>query len=58
MYDLETILNSPELHFEVSESAEPLKKVIEEVEKRYPDFRFNRTEARYQSCIVAIFEKH
>lgn len=46
----------PELAFEISESEYDLKEIIEAVQMQYPGWRFNRTEARYQSCVVAIFE--
>ena len=47
----------PELAFEISESEYDLKDIIEAVQMQYPGWRFNRTEERYLSCVVAIFEK-
>ena len=58
MTDLEMIVNYPELHFEVSENLDHLDEIIAAVEKKYPGYRFDRTEARYISCVMAIFEKH
>lgn len=46
-----------EINFEISECDMPLQKIIKAVEDRYPGFTFNRTEARYDSCLMAIFEK-
>lgn len=47
----------PELAFEISESEYDLREIIEAVEMQYSGWKFSRTEGRYQSCIVAIFEK-
>ena len=49
------VIDDPELSFEISEIEAPLDKIIREIEKRYPGWKFSRTEARYQSCIMAIF---
>lgn len=48
---------SPELSFEISESGMTLDEIIRIVKHDYPGWRFNRTEARYESCIMAVFEK-
>ena len=48
---------SPELSFEISESRMTLDEIIRMVEHDYPGWRFNRTEARYESCVMAVFEK-
>lgn len=53
----EFIIGNPELSFEISECGHPIDDVIEKVEREYPGWKFSRTEARYQSCIMAIFEK-
>ena len=47
----------PELHFEISECGMELDEVIKLIEQRYPGWKFNRTEPRYMSCIMAIFEQ-
>ena len=58
MQELEEVfLGSMEISFEISEAGIPLERVIEIVEAKYPGWRFSRTEARYESCIMAIFEK-
>lgn len=49
------LIGEPELSFEISESKNSLDEIIEAVQKRFPNARFNRTESRYDSCIVAIF---
>jgi len=54
-FSTEIKLISPELSFEISEIEAPLDKIIREIEKQYPGWNFSRTEARYQSCIMAIF---
>lgn len=46
----------PELDFEISESNYDLDTIIKAVEAKYPDYTFNRTESRYISCVMAIFE--
>lgn len=49
---------NPELSFEVSELNISLDELIEYVRKNYgTSWKFNRTEHRYESCIVAVFEK-
>lgn len=53
----EIILGNPELSYEISECGAPLETVIEIVERENPGWKFDRTEARYQSCIMAIFVK-
>lgn len=57
--DNRNIVNSlnVELSFEISESEYTLDQIIRAVEQEYPQFKFNRTESRYDSCIMAIFEK-
>lgn len=50
-------IGGPELSFEISECGMSLDNVIGLVEKSYPGWKFNRTESRYQSCVMAIFEK-
>lgn len=47
---------SRELSFEISECGLSLDEVIRIVEKKFPGWKFNRTESRYESCIMAIFE--
>ena len=51
------VIDDPELSFEISEIEAPLDKIIREIERRYPGWKFSRTEARYQSCIMAIFSR-
>lgn len=47
-----------ELSVEISESGKSLDEVIEYVHQHYgPRWKFNRTEGRYESCIMAIFEE-
>lgn len=50
-------LGGPFLEFEISESNFSLDDIIKAVEIRYPDYKFWGTESRYESCIMAIFEK-
>lgn len=50
-------VGGPELSFEVSESEYHLDRIIRAVENLYPEYKFNRTEARYDSCVIAIFER-
>lgn len=50
-------IGGPELSFEISECDMDLMDIIEMIEKDWPGWRFNRTEKRYQSCMMAIFEK-
>ena len=50
-------LELSEISFEISELDLPLKDIIEAVEAKYPEYKFNRTEPRYKSCIMAIFER-
>ena len=46
------------LEVEISELDVSLDEVIVYVRKHYGEkWRFNRTEARYESCIIAIFEE-
>ena len=47
----------PELSFEISESEFSLDEIIKWVEREYPGWKFDRTEARYISCLMAIFTK-
>lgn len=51
-----SFLTTIEISFEISECELSLNEIIEEVEKKYPEFKFSRTEPRYESCIMAIFE--
>lgn len=47
---------SPELSFEISESNISIDELEAFVKKAYgPRWKFDRTEARYESCIMAIF---
>ena len=47
---------SRELSFEISESNYTHDEIIKAVEQQFPGYKFNRTESRYDSCIMAIFE--
>lgn len=51
-------LESMEISFEISESGLTIDEVKAIVEAKYPGWKFNRTESRYDSCIMAIFEKN
>ena len=55
--ELENVIVDPMLEFEISECDATLDEIIKAVEDAYCDFKFCRTEARYESCIFAIFEK-
>ena len=53
---------NPELSFEISEIDKPIHELIDELQEYVKDrygkhWKFNRTEKRYMSCIVAIFEE-
>lgn len=50
-------IGGPELSFEISECDMDLMEIVEMIEKDWPGWKFNRTESRYQSCMMAIFEK-
>ena len=50
-------IGGPFLEFEISECEVPLDDIIAAVEKNYPDWKFWATEPRYESCIMAIFER-
>lgn len=53
---LETM--NPTLEVEISEIDATLDEVILYIQKRYGRrWKFNRTEPRYESCIMAIFEE-
>lgn len=56
---MKDILESLEISIEVevSEAQEPLSEIIKAVESKYPEYRFSRTENRYESCVMAVFEK-
>ena len=50
-------IGDPELAFEISEIDAPLDAIISVISKKYPGWKFSRTEKRYESCVMAIFEK-
>ena len=50
-------LGSPLLEYEISESPYSLDDIISAVEKAHPGYRFDRTEARYESRIMAVFTR-
>lgn len=54
---VDMLLRTAEISFEISESILPLDRIIAEVEKAYPAYKFSRTESRYESCVMAIFER-
>jgi hypothetical protein len=54
---LENVIENPILEFEISECDSTLDEIIEAIENAYCGFKFNHTEARYETCIFAIFEK-
>ena len=48
--------DNPELSFEISELDRPLEEFIAYIEEKYRYiWKFDRTEARYTSCIMAVF---
>ena len=47
----------PEMDFEISEIDAPLEEIIQAIASRYPGWKFSRTEKRYESCVMAIFER-
>ena len=51
------MLSDPELSFEISETNAPLQDIINKIEKEYPGWKFDRTESRYLSCVMAVFVK-
>lgn len=53
--EAESLLASVELSVDISERPLELDEIIKIVEDEYPDFRFDRTESRYRSCLMAIF---
>lgn len=53
---VESMIATAELSFEISESGMTLEQVIKAVEKKYPAFKFDRTEGRYDTCVMAVFE--
>lgn len=57
MNNLMDRIGGPELSFEISECNMDLMEIVEMIEKDWPGWKFNRTESRYQSCVMAIFEK-
>lgn len=58
-YEIEIngIYHQPLVEFEVSDIGIPLNEFIDMVQGKYPKLKFNRTEQRYYSCIMAIFEQ-
>ena len=52
----DAFLETIEISFEISESELSLKEIISIVEQKYPNYKFSRTEPRYESCVMAIFE--
>lgn len=47
-----------ELSFEISESNITIEELTKYVHRRYgKQWKFNRTEHRYESCTMAIFEE-
>lgn len=51
------MISEPELSFEISECDMDLMEIVDIIEKEWPGWKFNRTESRYQSCVMCIFEK-
>ena len=51
------MFNGLELSVEISEEKRTLDEIINAVQIEYPGFRFDRTEQRYQTCIMAVFIK-
>jgi len=49
-------IGGPELSFEISECELPLEEIIKHLEEEFPNWKFDRTEHRYMSCIMAIFQ--
>ena len=50
-------LSGPYLEYEISESPYALEDIIRAVERKHPGYKFDRTEARYLSCVMAIFTR-
>lgn len=51
-------LGNAELSFEISECDASLEEIVEYVHKTYGEkWKFSRTEKRYMSCVMAIFEE-
>lgn len=44
-----------ELSVEVSESNLTLDEIIDIIRSKYPRYYFDRTESRYDSCVMAVF---
>ena len=57
MTNWNTPMGAPELSFEISESGMKLEEIIKYVETHFDGWKFSRTEARYESCVMAIFER-
>ena len=53
-----SFLDSMEISFEISDSGLTIDEVKARVESKYPGWKFSRTESRYDSCIMAIFERN
>ena len=52
-------ISEPTLEFEISDALDSgikLEDIISYITNEYPDWKFNRTEPRYESCIMAVFE--
>lgn len=45
------------IEVEISEVDYHLARIIRAIEEEYPNYKFNRTENRYESCVIAIFEE-
>lgn len=58
--NIKELFGYPEISFEISErgfDAAKFREFVDAVEAEYPGYRFNRTESRYESCVMAIFER-
>ena len=47
---------SMDIEIEISEVDVDIRELEKWVQKKFPNARFSRTEPRYESCIMAIFE--
>lgn len=56
--DISECISLPELQFDISDALSnySLEEIINYITSQFPDWKFNRAESRYESCIMAIFE--
>lgn len=57
-YTIEKVMPNAELSIDISELDMTIDEVTEYIHKNYGDkWKFSRTEPRYESCVMAIFEE-